>query len=133
MSLPRTLRTYFDSVLEEVLDELPEDIQRLLDVVPLYVEDYPAPDVLREHGLTDRTELCGLHTGVPLIERHSETPVQLSNAVFLYREGLLTLAAHESGTVDEEELREQIRVTVLHEFGHFHGLTEEDLDELGYG
>ncbi len=42
------------------------------------------------------------------------------------------MATDRRGRVDEAELRRQIRITILHELGHHHGLTEEDLEELGY-
>ena len=56
----------------------------------------------------------------------------LSEAIYLFREGIFNLAADRRGRIDEEELREQIRVTILHELGHHHGLDEDDLAELGY-
>jgi predicted Zn-dependent protease with MMP-like domain len=42
------------------------------------------------------------------------------------------MATDPSGEIDEAELRRQIRITILHELGHYHGLTEAELEELGY-
>jgi predicted Zn-dependent protease with MMP-like domain len=128
-------RERFDELLEEVLAELPEPVTRLLEEVPLMVEDYPSPKVVSDMGLTHRNELCGLYTGIPLIERSIQHSGYLSDCVILYREGILHSARAEDpvGRLQREHVREQIRITILHELGHLHGLDEEELDELGYG
>ena len=140
-SLPQTteyrvkppLRDYFDTHLETVLAELPDGIHTLLEKVPLHVEDHPSDRVLREVGIRRRQNLCGLYTGIPLTEKsvdHSGTP---PDVVTIYREGVMASACDERGHLSEEELRRQIKITVLHEIGHHHGLDEDDLAELGYG
>jgi predicted Zn-dependent protease with MMP-like domain len=128
-------RQRFDELLLEVLAELPESVIRLLDEIPLIVEDYPAEKVVRDMGLRHRRELCGLYSGIPLIERSLEQSGQLSDCVTLFREGILHAARYEdpAGRLRKEHVREQIRITILHELGHHHGLDEEELDELGYG
>ena len=126
------LRKFFDRHLEQVLAQLPAQARKLLDEVPLYVEDYPSREVMREMGVRRRDELCGLYTGIPLIDRSVEQSPTLSDVVQIYREGILSLATDENGHIDEPELREQIRVTILHELGHYHGLDEDDLEKLGY-
>ena len=72
---------------------------------------------------------------VPLLlttQQQIEQSGILSQTVHLYREGILAMASDENGEVDEEELRRQIRLTILHEFGHHHGFNEDELEELGY-
>jgi len=61
---------------------------------------------------------------------HSGT---MPDTVTIYREGILSAAADRHGRISTKRLREQIRITILHEIGHHHGLTEEDLRKLGYG
>ena len=130
--MKQALRDYFDEQVEWVLAELPERIHQLLDEVPLYVEDHPSKRVLKETGLDRRDELCGYYIGIPLPDRQVEHSGTLSDAIYLYRRGILSQAADENGEIDEEALREEIRVTILHELGHHHGMTEEELEELGY-
>ncbi len=127
------LRDYFDAQLDEVLHQLPPQIHKLLDEVTMYVEDYPSPEVMRRTGIADRRQLCGLYSGIPLSSRSIEHSGVLSDAVHIYREGILMLARNRRGRIDETELRQQIRVTVLHELGHHFGMTEKDLADLGYG
>ena len=131
--MKRSLRDHFDQQLETVLGELPEGIHTLLEKMPLRVEDHPSKEVLRTTGVRRRENLCGLYTGIPLTERsveHSGTP---PDVVTIYREGVMAAARDARGNVPEEELLRQIRITVLHEIGHHHGLDEEELAELGYG
>jgi predicted Zn-dependent protease with MMP-like domain len=82
--------------------------------------------------LRDRRQLCGLYTGIPLGQRSVEHSGVLSDAVHLFREGILALATDRRGRVSERELRRQIRITVLHELGHLHGMSEAELNALGY-
>ena len=127
------LRKVFDEQLELVLAELPQHVHDLINAIPMVVEDYPSDEVLRLTGMRHRSDLCGLYTGIPLTERsvmHSGVP---SDVVRIYREGILRSAGNANRDPGLEELRRQIRVTILHEYGHHHGLSEDELRELGYG
>ncbi len=124
-------RDRFDRQLERVLAELPPQIHRLLDDVPLHVEDYP-PDACDESDLECQDDVCGEHWGIPLDERSIEDSGTLPERIVIYREGVLSQAAGEDGRIRIEELRRQIRITVLHEIGHHFGIDEDRLEELGY-
>ena len=126
------LRNYFDELLEQVVEELPQQARDLLDEVPMYVEDFPSTSMLRELGIARRGQLCGLYTGIPLSNRRVALSGVLSDVIHVFREGVLNLATDRRGSIDERELRRQIRITILHELGHHYGLTEEELEELGY-
>jgi predicted Zn-dependent protease with MMP-like domain len=104
----------------------------LLDEVPLYVEDHPSRDTMRRLRVRRRDRLCGLYTGVPLPDRSIEQPPVLSDVIHIFREGILSMARQPGGGVDRDELRRQIRITILHELGHHHGFSEQELEELGY-
>jgi len=132
MRLNTRWRRRFDRILEKVLADLPPRIHELLDEVPLRVEDYPSKKTMRELGAQRRDELCGIFTGIPLTERMPSLPFELPPFVTLYREGILAATRELHGRITPRTLREQIRVTLLHELAHYHGLDEEDLEELGY-
>ena len=125
-------RQYFDQQLEQVLEQMPAAVHRMLEKVPLHVEDHPPDDVLEHFGIP-RHQLCGLYTGVPLTERNIGLSGNLPDFVTLYREGIINLVRSMPEQPGEIELREQIRVTLLHELGHHHGFDEDDLEALGYG
>jgi predicted Zn-dependent protease with MMP-like domain len=127
------LRQIFDEQVEEVLAELPQQVKDFMERVPLVVEDYPSDQVMRRMKIRHPAHLYGLYTGIPLIKRSIEQSGVPSDVINIYRLGLLYAARTRGGGIDEEELRTQIRRTILHEYGHHVGLTERDLRELGYG
>jgi predicted Zn-dependent protease with MMP-like domain len=126
-------RRRFDEVFEEVLAELPPPVHELIEKIPLHVEDYPSADVMEETGVYRRDGLCGLFTGIAITDRSIEHSGTLPEVVTVYREGIMAVAQDDFGRIRRERLREEIRITVLHELAHFHGLDEDDLRELGYG
>ena len=105
----------FDDVVSSALDELPPELATGLRNVAVVVEDENAED----------PDLYGLFEGVPLTEG-GPGPGDLPNRIAIYRLPL------EADFPDEDELRDEIRITVLHELGHYFGLDEERLGELGY-
>ena len=126
-------RDRFDKIFEEVLDKLPPWIHELIAEVPLHVEDYPSDEMLSGLNIRHRGRLCGLYTGIPLTDRSVRQSGVLPDVVTIYREGVLNAAANSRGAVTNGRLRREIRITILHELGHHHGLDEHDLRELGYG
>ncbi|RMG00743.1 MAG: metallopeptidase family protein [Planctomycetota bacterium] len=126
-------RNWFDAIFEEVLDAMPPRIHELMEQIPLHLEDHPSRAMMRELGIRYRDDLCGLFTGIPITDKSLEQSGVLPDVVTLFREGIMRAAADEFGRVDESALREQIRITILHEFGHYHGLDENELRALGYG
>ncbi|MDR0336239.1 MAG: metallopeptidase family protein [Planctomycetaceae bacterium] len=125
-------REYFDKQVAWVLDRLPKKIRQLLEEIPLHVEDCPSRQMLREMEIASDEELCGCFVGVALGEKYERNP-QLPNTVILFRQGIYDLAVNDQGIFSRTELRRQIRITLLHELGHFHGLNEKELNQLGYG
>ena len=126
------LRRFFDAHLETALREMPPRVHALLETVPLVVEDHPSRQIMRKMRVRHRDGLCGLYSGIPLTDRSVEQSGLLSDVIHIYREGILAMAVDRFGAVDESELRRQIRLTILHELGHYHGLDEKELRELGY-
>lgn len=126
------LRRLFDEQFEQVLAELPPRLHELMNEVPLVVEDYPPPEVMRKVNVRHRGNLLGLYTGIPITAQSVNQSGVPSPVVHLYREGLLRQASRRRGQIDSAELRREIRSTILHEYGHHHGLSEQDLDALGY-
>lgn len=126
------IRQWFDSHVDSVLASLPPSVTALLDEVPMHVDDRPSPELMRELGVRSPQSLCGLHSGVSLADRSVMEGARLPNVICIYREGLLAMCRTSRG-IDEAELDKQIRITILHELGHYHGLDEDELSQLGYG
>jgi predicted Zn-dependent protease with MMP-like domain len=127
------IRRQFDEQLELELAEMPPMVHELLEKIPLHVEDYPSAEVMKRMHIRRRGDLCGLYTGIPLGNKSIMHSGQMPDVVTIYREGILSMAADRRGHVTSASLRGEIRKTILHELAHHHGLTEEELDDLGYG
>lgn len=127
------LRAKFDEQLELLLPELPPQVRDFMERVPLVVEDYPSQAVLRKMRVRHPSHLCGLYTGIPLNKRSVEQSGVPSDVIHIYRLGILGASRRRGRVIDDARLREEIRKTILHEYGHHVGLTERELYELGYG
>jgi predicted Zn-dependent protease with MMP-like domain len=149
------LRQRFDDLLRDVIDELPSSARRALEEISIVVDDLPDRKLSKElerDGLTEEEEaddILGLHTGQALTERGTGDTGSLPTVIHLFREPIVAHALEFRGGVDplpegastpkwgdqptdDEEVYEEIRITLLHEIGHHFGLDEDDLDELGY-
>jgi predicted Zn-dependent protease with MMP-like domain/Tfp pilus assembly protein PilF len=112
------------TVAEAALAELPERARKLLENVPIVVADLPAePDV--ESGLDPRS--LGLFSGTPYPESSNMGGQPGLTQIILFRRNL------ERSVVTEDELRDEIRTTLLHETGHFFGMDEAALEDVGLG
>ncbi len=105
----------FEDAVRAALDALPPAIAAGLDNVAVVIEDENPDD----------PDLFGLYEGVPLPER-GDMAGALPDRIAIYRLPL------EEDFPDPEQLVREIRVTVLHELGHYFGLDEDRLAELGY-
>jgi predicted Zn-dependent protease with MMP-like domain len=129
---PRTRRR-FDEQFEWVLERLPPLVHQLIEQVPLHVEDHPSEETMERLGVEYIDDLCGLYTGIAIGEKSVMHSGTMPDVVTVFREGILSAAADAQGRIRTDRLREEIRITILHELAHHHGLTEDDLRRLGYG
>lgn len=110
-----------------VLDRLPKKFRRRLDNVEIVVAKSPTNRLLREVGLDPaRDVLYGLYQGVPLGDRSVFNPPLLPDKITIFSEPLMR------DFPDPDELRRQIRRTVVHEIAHFFGMDDEEIEDLGY-
>lgn len=124
-------RELFDREFAEILRTLPPPARKLLQTIPVAVDDYPSPEIQAEMEVVE-DELFGLYTGTPEIERSFDQAGSVSDVIHIYRLALLRDAAERTGKIDVRRLREQIQTTLLHELGHYHGFDDDHLDGLGY-
>jgi predicted Zn-dependent protease with MMP-like domain len=119
-----------DEIRQEVarvLDRLPRRFRVQLRNVEFVVEDRPSPELLQDEGLDPRFDtLYGIYQGVPLPDRSSFDLPLLPDKITIFAEPLLR------DFPDREELREEIRLTVVHEIAHYFGMDEEEVEDLGY-
>jgi predicted Zn-dependent protease with MMP-like domain len=110
-----------------ILDRLPKRFRDGLRNLEIVVEKRPSAELLRAEGLDPRRDtLYGLYQGIPLPDRSSFDLPILPDKITIFSEPLL------EDFPDPEELREQIRLTVLHEIAHYFGMDEDAIEDLGY-
>ncbi|WP_203135311.1 metallopeptidase family protein [Microbacterium sp. JZ31] len=107
----------FERLVVDELDRLPDDMVEGLENVVFVVEDRP------EDGSLD---LLGLYDGLALTERDRYGMGELPDRIILYRE------PHLAQSETEDELRDEIHTTLVHEIAHFYGIDDERLHELGW-
>ena len=125
----KSRRDEFDDLLRDAIEKLTPEVRRMVDEVPIIVDDEPWPDLLKEMNLplSSEPDLCGLHWGIPLNEKSSMSDQPDTPRIHLFRGPIVRLAGS-----NRRELKRQIQITLIHEIGHLFGLTEERLAELGY-
>ncbi len=117
-------RREFIRLVRRAYRQVPPAVREALCNVDIAVEEWASAEEL---GLRQgESTLFGLYTGVPLPEREGGEPL-MPDRIVIYRQPML-----ESCSTRAEVVRE-VRVTLLHEVGHYLGMSEEDLHRLGYG
>ncbi|MDQ3954074.1 MAG: metallopeptidase family protein [Actinomycetota bacterium] len=114
----------FRALVGEAIDSLPDDFAKLLDNVEVVVEDEPPIEMRRR--LAPHGTLLGLYHGIPLPKRGGNYTNVLPDKISIYRGPIERMSR------DADEVREQVRRTVLHEIAHYFGIDDDRLDELGY-
>ena len=109
----------FDVLVDRALDGIPDELAELVRNVVVLVEDEPP------QGEPD--DLLGLYDGVALTERDSTVTMTLPDRIFVFRGPLLDFCD------SEEQLVEEVRITVVHEIAHHFGIDDKRLHDLGWG
>lgn len=110
-------------MVSDAIDSVPDEFVRSLDNVAISIEEEPDPDDLKAVGLTEEDDLLGLYVGYPRTSQ-GHWDVVTPDKISIYKHAL---CRHASSL---EDLREQVRKTVIHELGHYFGLSDERLEEL---
>jgi predicted Zn-dependent protease with MMP-like domain len=118
-------REDFSKELGEVLDSLPQGFRRRVRNVAVLVEDLPPDHHASSKPGEPRRVILGLFHGVPMTKKSVfHGPIGGPDYVVLYQKNIEAICSTEA------EVREQIRQTVLHELGHYFGMTEEQLRDV---
>lgn len=116
----------FDRIVKKALHRVPAEIRQHLDNIVISVRKRPSKQMLREMDIPSGEDLFGIFEGVPLIEKSVTSPPLFPDTILLFQESL------EQACETDEEIEEEIEITVVHEVAHFLGMSEERLAELGY-
>lgn len=120
----------FATLVSEALDSLPQEFLDKLENVQVDIEEWPSRDDLVDAGLSPRSRysLLGLYHGVPVTMRDTSYYMVLPDHISIYQKPIEAMVG-----ADEEQIREQVRRTVIHEIAHYYGISDERLEELGWG
>ncbi len=124
-TITRVKKQDFYELVERALEELPPELAELLDNVAIVVEDWPdysTPLV----GVEKNDVPYGLYEGVPLTQRSAGYYGFLPDKITIFRGPL-------ERDFRQDELEEQVRITVVHEIAHYFGFGEDRIKELGWG
>ena len=107
----------FEELVADALDEIPDDLWRLTDNVAVIVREG-----------SDGSSLLGLYDGIPLTERSRGygEGMAMPDRITIFRRPILAMCA------DEDEVVDQVRITVIHEVAHHFGIDDARLHELGW-
>jgi len=111
-------REHFEELVSDALDQIPPELAELIDNVVVLVED--------EAPQEDPT-LLGLYDGTPLTERDTAYAGVVPDRITIYRSPILAICD------SDDEVVEEVRITVVHEVAHHFGIDDDRLHELGYG
>jgi len=116
-------REDFISVAEETLDSLPEELRSCIQNVAILVEDVPRTQLPSRPGQAKRL-LLGVFHGVPATQRSVFDLSVGPSHIVLYQKNIEAVCSNDA------EVRHQIRQTLIHELGHYFGMTEEQLKDV---
>jgi predicted Zn-dependent protease with MMP-like domain len=117
-------RAAFERHVAEALASIPRDFRDAMQNIAIVVEDEPSPDVLEEMEIEPPDTLFGLYQGTPLTERTANYGNVLPDRVLIFQ------GPHEREAEDEDDLIVCIGETLIHEIGHYFGLSEEEIEEI---
>jgi len=115
----------FEQLVDDALSSLPGEIAGWLDNVAIVIAEWPSPEQLVQAGLRRGSLLFGLYVGVPKTHRGLTYGETVPDKIVIFRQPILRICR------TPDQIRAQVRRTVLHEIGHHFGLDEGQLRSAG--
>jgi predicted Zn-dependent protease with MMP-like domain len=117
-------REQFTDLVDEALQRIPRRFRAAMKNVAVIVEDEPTLQILQEMEIEPPDSLFGLYQGTPLPERGWAYGNALPDRISIYQRPIVEACD------DEEEIRDCVAETVIHEFGHYFGMDEDQIEEI---
>lgn len=117
-------RDEFAALIEEAIELIPDRFREAMRNIALVVEDDPPDELLREMEIEPPDTLYGLYVGTPLTERPWADGNREPDQIVLYQGPL------EEDAVNEDDLVAMVAETLIHEVGHYFGLSEEEIQAI---
>lgn len=116
-------RQQFESLVREAMRAIPRSFRDRMSNVEIVIEDRPTPELLADMEIEPGDDLFGLYQGTPLTERGWAHGNVLPDRIVLFQHPL------EEASEDLDELFTEICLTLIHEAGHYFGLSEDEVQE----
>ena len=117
-------RAAFERLVREAVTLIPRRFRREIKNLALVIESEPSADLLEEMEIEPPDTLYGLYQGTPLTERTWAYGNTLPDRIVIYQRPI------EEDCEGEDEIRAVIGETLIHEVGHYFGLSEEEIEEI---
>jgi predicted Zn-dependent protease with MMP-like domain len=117
-------RDAFEALVQDALGTVPPAFRQQLRNLAIIVEDEPDAALLRDMDVPPGETLLGLYHGTPLTERSWDDGNRLPDRITLFQGPL------ERASEDEDDLVTAIGETLIHEIGHYFGMSEDELEEI---
>jgi predicted Zn-dependent protease with MMP-like domain len=117
-------RSEFEAQVAAALATIPKRFRDAMSNIAIVVEDEPTPELLRELEIEPPDTLFGLYQGTPLTERRWDYGNALPDRIFIFQR------PHEREAEDEHDLLASIGETLIHEIGHYFGMSEAQIEEI---
>lgn len=114
----------FERLVAEGLDSVPKEFLEKLENVAITIEDDPTPQQMRNLRLRPWVRLFGLYEGGSLIGRTQYYVTRLPDKITIFKNPILSVAE------TPEQVREQVRSTVMHEIAHHFGMNEQEVRNM---
>jgi len=118
-------REFFRELVEEAIDTIPRKFAREVRNLAIVIEDEPSEALLEEMDMDEGDSLLGLYQGTPLNERGWGYGNQLPDRITLFQ-----AVIEDDCNGDEDEIVIAIGETLIHELGHYFGMTEDEIMEI---
>ncbi len=117
-------RDAFERRVAEALATIPRRFRDAMSNIAIVVEDEPSDDLLEDMEIEPPDTLFGLYQGTPLTERQWAFGNALPDRILIFQ------GPHEREAADEDDLIVSIGETLIHEVGHYFGMSEEEIEEI---
>lgn len=117
-------RDEFATLIEEALTLIPDNFREAMRNIAIIVEEFPPAEILAEMEIEPPDTLYGLYLGTPITERVWGDGNREPDQIVLYQ------GPHEEDAVNEDDLVAMVAETLIHEVGHYFGMSEEEIQEV---
>jgi len=117
-------RSKFRELVEEALQSIPKQFRDAMRNIAVVIEDEPSAEALEDVDVEPPDTLLGLYQGTPLPERQWAHGNTLPDKITLFQGPI------EDSSEDDDDVVVAIGETLIHEIGHYFGLSEEEIEDI---